>query len=452
MSVDFRTVARTPLQFQPQAAVGSEQSWTTASSSYANTSSALLQPAAANGNSGTRRQLLSTSISFEMPGRKSQSDTPNLQIASLTASRVAKGTNAWGERPQTAPAPRGGSGGERTRKTQSAASRRLWSGHSIGIQEQRSAAQWRPSDNAPAGSIDLVKRPAALRPSSAPAAAGVGGRIRLRRPAHVGSARPTRGGRAGSNNKMAQPVPAAVGSVVQRPWGLQPGQGGEKIAPQIFAKLAQLEAASAARHDDPSRRLQVCREMFELVIRQDMVHSAILQRIKIEYDAHVDETTAGGGTNGIGGSRLRGQPGDMRATSPGAAQRHADLQANYQHLGEEYRKVTSKLKSLHADHLILQEQYELLVRQQQNLLEQHEADLRTIDAQAARIHALENGEKADGEANQGPSLHHLHALERLVQELATELDEARNMERTALSELVQVRFHINRYRAHQNCR
>jgi hypothetical protein len=370
LSVNQRQVARSPLKYNV------EQPETTVNR---------YKPSQRSHQLGESLVLAGSEVSFQLPG----GSPLDSMTQSLRVSRLAN-NNAWGERPQTAPA------ASRSRKGQSAASRRLSSG--LGF-SQSDAEPLRPQSavvgrHLSAGSLG--------RPQSAPPPKHIAGPVQQQRKQRQQQ-------RRGSSVRQSS---GPVGRVVQRPWGLQEGHGGGNIAPQIFSKLEQLEVA--ARKRDSARRLEICRELFDMVIQHDAVHGAILQRIKHEYE---DQPTAA-------------VPQAQHMQEGG---QHT-LSENYSHLGGEYRKLMAKLRDTHSDYTILQEQYEILLRQQQRLALLREQDAKKLEAQAARIEELQ-AQPEEG----APNMQHLHALERLVQELATELDAARQTERTAVTELVDLR-------------
>ena len=350
MSVDFRTVQRSPLQHAP--APGAKR-----------------PPK----SQASRRQLVGQTHSFhELPFQ--------LPLPQETSRDVARRR----ARPQSAQ-PFG------SITSQAASSRRLSAGSS--------AASLPP------------------RPSTAPAG-------RSSSSNRSGSAKPRRRPRSGR---------ARVGQAAQRrPWVT------DGTPPQIFQKLEQLEAATARQ--DPQERLKACGQLLDAVIQADSKFGAVLQRVKQEYEDHAK------GVNGVPGARL---PIDD-AKAQVADGRLDDLNENYAHLGDEYRSAQAQMEDQAMESKILAEQYEIVLRQKERLTTQHDEDQRQLAEQAATIARLEEAaamssaaaaqrRSLEMAAMQGSSAEHVTKLELMVQELALELDQARNTEALALTELVSLR-------------
>ena len=349
MSIDFRTVARTPLQHAPQAADKPAQ----------RKASSIKRPLVGSNYS------FSTLVPFELPlpteDRRSHGDP---------ARRLPRRP-----RPQSAQP-------FRSVEEQHSSSIRLTSGAS-------SASLGGPR----------------TRPATAPAVRG--------RPSSASSVR----GRPSSGGVER--------SATQRPWldeRLRAGEGGQLI----FAKLRQLEKASTR-----AVRLTACSELFDAVIRVDTTYGAVLQRVKQEYDDAV----------GIGVT-----PGD----SGWVDGFDGTLAENYASLGKEYKSLKEEMDAQALDFKILSEQYDIIAKQKERLAQEHEIDQRRILEQNEAIASLEEvAERESAAAAQRRSMDlasvnisstdHVRKLEKLVQELALELDGARRTEATALRELVELR-------------
>jgi len=224
-----------------------------------------------------------------------------------------------------------------------------------------------------------------------------------------------------------------VGQAAQRrPWVA------DGTPPQIFQKLEQLEAATARQ--DPQERLKACGQLLDAVIQADSKFGAVLQRVKQEYEDHAK------GVNGVPGAR----PPIDDAKAQVADGRLDDLNENYAHLGDEYRSAQAQMEDQAVESKILAEQYEIVLRQKERLTTQHDEDQRQLAEQAATIARLEEAaamssaaaaqrRSLEMAAMQGSSAEHVTKLELMVQELALELDQARNTEALALTELVSLR-------------
>ena len=351
MSVDFRTVARTPMQHAP----------------IQNPNRTVRR------SSSVKKQLVGTTHSF--------SELRPFEMPLPTEDRRSHGDPARRRRSRRRP-----------QSAQPFAS----------VEDQHSSSVRLTSGGSSASLGELPPRP-----STAPA---------QRRPASGSSvrARPSSGG--GSR------------SATQRPWldeQLRAGEGGRLI----FAKLELLENATA--RNVPSERLSACSDLFDAVIRVDTTYGAVLQRVKQEYD-----DALGGGSNRSGGA--------------GSGAADGTLAENYANLSQEYQSLKQQMDEQALESKILSEQYEIVLRQKERLAEQHEADQQRLAEQHEAIRQLENAaEMANTAAAQRRSMDlasvqisstdHVHKLEQLVQELALELDGARNTEAVALKELVALR-------------
>lgn len=348
MSIDFRTVARTPLQYAPQA-------------TERQTVRRQADKRALVGSNYSFQEL----VPFEMPlpteDRRSHGDPARRRHNS--------------RRPQSAQP-------FRSIAEQNSSSLRLTSGGSA------ASLGTRPS------TAPLMRR----RPSS-----GLSGR-----------SRPTSGG--------------AKRLATQRPWvdgQLRAEEGGQLI----FAKLRALE--NATTQDVASERLAACSELFDAVIRVDKTYGAVLQRVKLEYDDAISGGLIHGDSSWVDGA-------------------DGSLADNYARLSKEYTSQQEQVEAQALELKVVSEQYDIVVKQWERLAVEHEADQRKISEQREAIVALEKAAEMTNTAAaqrrsmdlasaQISSTDHVHKLEKLVQELAQELDAARSTEATALRELVALR-------------
>jgi hypothetical protein len=352
MSIDFRTVARTPLQHAPQAS--------------------------------------------ERPLRRSSSEKPH-NVRPLVGSNYSFNTLVPFELPLPTEDRR--SHGDPARRRQRRP--RPQSAQPFRSVEEQHSSSTRLTSGASSASLGESRS----RPSTAPA---------RRRPSSGSSVR-------------GRPSSGGVRSATQRPWldeRLRADEGGQ----QIFAKLRHLENVTA--RNVPSERLAACSELFDAVIQVDTTYGAVLQRVKQEYDDVV-----GGVSHGDTGW---------------ADRTDGTLVENYAHLSKEYKSQTEEMDAQSLDFKILSEQYDIILKQKERLAQEHEADQRRISEQQQAIASLEHAAEIEISAAaqrrsmdlasvQVSSTDHVRKLEKLVQELAEELDAARSTEATALRELVALR-------------
>jgi hypothetical protein len=261
MSVDYRTVARSPMLFVPQAV----ERPATAPPPTGNrpppaSSQHQQQQQQQQGGVQTdaKRALLTTSMSFEMPVH---SAARARRAQSAMSRRLSGGQSAVDRRshnhhrpPQQRP-------------------------HPTAFADRPASAPGRSEPNLGGNSSSLgggaVGRPQRHRPTSAMPAPGRAGGLAHRRRRQ--QARATRSVMLGGVGGRGEQLWMGAEEQGGHGWGgVEGDHHPEEVASEIFAKLELLDGATSAK--DPARRLQLCRETFELLIRRDRTHGAVLGR------------------------------------------------------------------------------------------------------------------------------------------------------------------------------